>query len=207
MSYPKADRAFQKKIGDQNSYTDKLVSQLSFIKKNLRYPIDKKKFLPILTIIPASLFPIYFLINNYNHRNGSLSLLILMICLFLFVPAIVALFRLRQTFFFIPVASDRMLLENEQQLVLFLQSKQLRFEQHPDAPELFWIMSRCLHRKSDTREVIFFIVEDHRLLVNGHFTDMNRRVPAGMPHHKAMAKELKKWLLENSEETGVTLHR
>lgn len=207
LNMSESENTFHKKIGDPGAYTDQLVSQLSFIKKKLRYPIDKKKFLPVLTLIPASLFPIFYLINTYEHRHGNLPWLLLLICIFLFVPAIVALFRLRQTFFFVPVRTGCSASENARQLISFFQDNQLRFEQHPEARELFWIMSRSLHRNSDTREVVFFVVDENRILINGHFTDMNRRVPAGSPHHRQMAKKLRKWMIDNEAQKEGLVRR
>jgi hypothetical protein len=112
----------------------------------------------------------------------------------MFVPAIAGLIRFLRTFKFVAVSSRFSAIENEQLLMQFLRSAQLRVHRHPESTELFWIMSQPVFRKSDTREVVVFIVEDNCILINSHFTRPQFIPHIGKPHHLELAKALKKWL-------------
>ena len=202
-SLPDNRFANPKRIGRLDlSGTDKLIAQLSFIKRHLRYPLDRQKFVALfamLLTVPLPLFLWLFFKRNPQHE---FPFWLMMLGLMMFIPAVFNLFRFLQTFRFIAVASQFDAVENELLLIRFFQSCQLRFERHSANPELFWIMSRKLNRDTETREVVIFIVEDKRILINSHFTRPRFISPVGQPHHRELAKTLNKWLDSNRPVTA-----
>jgi hypothetical protein len=79
----------------------------------------------------------------------------------------------------------------------FLQSQHLAFSQHPEAPEVFMILSKNLSLRGDYREVVIFITDDNQVLLNSHFTGSRFSITPPSKNYKLMARMLKEWLETN----------
>ncbi len=189
-----------KSIGSATTGTDwnkSILRQLSFIKKNLRYPIDRRTGLPVALMaasLPAFGIMCYALFftkstSHYGHRWP----IYLVGAAILTVP-IVAFRRYWQTLHFISVHARRDVGSNMELLRQFLTAHHFAFTRHPEAPEIFQIISRNIASLSDEREVVFFIADEGRILVNSHFTHTGYRAPVGAPHCRQIAGMLREWL-------------
>jgi len=86
--------------------------------------------------------------------------------------------------------------ENRKLLEDFLQSQQLAVYRHPQAPEVYQIISKPLGNSSyEMREVMIFIADDKRILINSHFVDQtfSAFTPPSRNYRK-MANRLKEWI-------------
>lgn len=113
---------------------------------------------------------------------------------------LLAVIRRIKSFRFISIKSDFVVNENIKLVRQFLQRQNIAFFHNPDAPEVFQISSRVLDIQTGNREIMVFIADDKRILLNSHFTSTNgdrgmKEVSTGA--HRQMAKNLKKWLKEN----------
>ncbi len=191
---PLPDSSFQ--------WNQQLVSQLQAIRKNLRYPVSRKTVLPAVLAIGA-LLPLLFLtvpVIFRNHSAGSKPVWPLLLVAGAFiVTAVVAGYRYVQTLKFVAVKTGFGLPENIRLLGAFLSENHFAHSQHPEAPEVFQMLSRNFGGKTESREVVIFIADDRRILANSHFAGSRRASAIGSPHYKALAKMLQKWLRGQEE--------
>lgn len=184
-----------------------LLEDLSFIKRKLRYPIRRLTLLPLfpLLVMLGAWFP-YLNIQMFRHRVGMVGLLVFLVSS---IPALLLLMRYINMVRFFTVATPHSLVINAQLLERFLESKRLITFRHPEAPEVYQIISKNISHVGDEREVLIFIVDDYRILINSHFTSSRNRfrVFLAYTHQRPMIKELKKWLLEQSPSERTSLQR
>jgi len=76
---------------------------------------------------------------------------------------------------------------------------------HPQMPEVFQILSKNISSLNDAREVVIFIADDKRILVNSHFINGRFNAPVGVPHYLQLAKLLAEFI-ENQKQS-VSLER
>ncbi|MEO6832593.1 MAG: hypothetical protein ABI378_09045 [Chitinophagaceae bacterium] len=186
-------------------FNKEILGQLSFIKKHLRYPISRRMTLlalPFLTVIPALL---YFLLIAPNSNYKAQILIPVLLGLLL----VVALRRTYQSLHFLSIPAHRLFSENIVLLQQFLTENHFAFGRHPEAPEVFMIMSKNIGRQKEEREIVVFIADDHRILINSHFFQRKFRTPIEKLHHKQIAAELKNWLKTRlgKGETSTALSR
>lgn len=185
-----------------------LLHDLSFIKKHLRYPVNKRTIWPMLWMSSMSLFILFYagMIVLFNEDRIAKKGFTFQALLPYFVAGIVclvlllAVIRRIKSFRFISIKSDFVVNENIKLVRQFLQRQNIAFFHNPDAPEVFQISSRVLDIQTGNREIMVFIADDKRILLNSHFTSVNgdrgmKEVSTGA--HRQMAKALKKWLKEN----------
>lgn len=184
-----------------------LLEDLSFIKRKLRYPLRRLTLLPLfpLLVMLGAWFPYL----NIRMFRGEVSIVVLLVFLVSSVPSILLLIRYVNMVRFFAVATPHSLAVNTRLLERFLESKRLVTFRHPEAPEVYQIISKNISRVEDEREVLIFIVDDYRILINSHFTSSRKkfRVFLAQTHHRAMIKELKKWLQEQSTKELTSLQR
>lgn len=169
-------------------FNKEILAQLGFIKKHLRYPISRRMILlalPLLTVIPALL---YFLLIGQNSNYKAQILLPVLLGVLL----VVASRRTYQSLHFLSIPAHRLCSKNLVLLQQFLAENHFAFARHPEAPEVFMIMSRELGRQKEEREIVVFIADDNRILVNSHFAQSKFSAPIDKLHHKQIAAELKK---------------
>jgi len=188
-----------------------LLNDLAFIKKHLRYPINKRTVWPLLWIISSFsivilLGTIVFISSSASHRkiefsiNGLLPFFV--IGLVFFVMGI-SIYRRMQSFRFISIACNFIVSDNIKLIRRFLEKQNIAYYHNPDAPEVFQISSRILDPQFAQREIMVFIADDNRILLNSHFTSQNgdrgmKEIATGA--HKKMAADLRKWLKENDKD-------
>ncbi len=100
------------------------------------------------------------------------------------------------------------LIANIALLKKFMQVQQLAFSVHPDAPEVYQIISKNIStNKDETREVMLFIADDKRILINSHFVG-NLTISLPSRNYNEMCKRLAAWIerhkMENADTAIVT---
>lgn len=200
-----------KRIGtsfSEQQWNNRIVGQLSFIKKHLRYPIGRKTALPVVLLTASSLwfgFIFFNIVLAKRHFHGP-DWLILLLPAFFVLPSVVAVMRYLQTLRFVTVNARPLMAENMLLLQQFLQQNHFAYARHPEAPEVFQIISQSIGALRNEREVVVFIADDRRILINSHFTRNRFNAPVGSPHYKEMAKSLDRWLqLHNRNNSGYAL--
>lgn len=107
------------------------------------------------------------------------------------------IYRRLQTLRFIVVPSTFYLSENIALIGRFLQEQNIAFYHSSEAPEVFQISSTILNRETGQREIMVFIADNQRVLVNSHFT--SERAEAGFKatasrENRKMAKALRQFI-------------
>ena len=173
------------------------IEKLDFIKRKLRFPLQGRsmwKSLVFLGFIPAACILIYALI--FLRAGGHLFVYLIILIstganlLVLRKYYLTLRFRTVQA---LPTTTDNIgLLSN------FLQRNHFAFQQHPDAPEVFQIISRNISAGNEDREVLVFIADNGRILLNSHFTQSGTKPTMGTLHTREMAKDLMQFLRQKT---------
>jgi hypothetical protein len=183
--------------GSSAGWDNSLIKDLSYIKANLRYPIKTATIMPVLMWAAFILLMMALVSVTIYQRTGkgesipALNIIMAASTTILFVINIV---RYLQSLKFISVHTGNYLKENIQSLETFLKSQQMLVFRHPDAPEIFQIQSRNLSAGKEDREVIIFIADDQRILINSHFTNKGWGFAPSQRHHRQMAGMLRKYM-------------
>ncbi|MBA3827497.1 MAG: hypothetical protein H0X33_01030 [Taibaiella sp.] len=191
----------------EGEWSSSLIKDLSFIKKNLRYPLSKKTLVPgiIIGLVIALVLRITFIgwtLKNGSHRGSWATYLLIF---FIAVPLVISIARYIQTLKFIAIPTAYYLGENMQLLQKFLESERLITLRHPDAPEVFQIVSKSVSQYKDEREIMIFIADDKRILINSHFTNTGFTIVPASKHYKQMGKMLSSWISAHTVNTGNSL--
>jgi hypothetical protein len=180
---------------EQAQWHNPILQDLSFIKKRMRYPLNKRTLWPALSMGIMVLVMIILLVICFTFWQQGVKRPFLPCLMPLFIISLFCI-RILRSFYFIEVKANPFVTDNIKLLQQFLAAQQILVFHHPDAPEVFQIISRPLDGFKGRREVLIFIADDNRILINSHFTtDSNEAVqPVGAAHYKAMAKALKQWM-------------
>ncbi len=176
-----------------------IVKDLAFIKKHKRYPFNKKTITPAtITSLCALLIarislPIFFSTtsnSSYLHWMSTLIIIAMILAIVL---------QYKRVMSFDEIGSPYSEKEHIMLVKKFLSFKQLAFTQHTEAHEVFIIISKNLNTnpKKEYREVMVFIADDKRILVNSHFVGNRFSIAPPSGNYKKMAAELHKWLNTN----------
>lgn len=180
--------------GGNADWGSKIIKDLAFIKKKKRYPLTARAVAPLSSLLLLSILYGSFIGRVNLSKSGTPQLIgILMIALI----SITAIYNIRQTFSFSRIATPYHLQANMDMLKKFLQSQHLAFSQHPEAPEVFMILSKNLSLRGDYREIVIFITDDNQVLLNSHFTGSRFSITPPSKNYKLMARMLKEWLETN----------
>lgn len=187
-----------------------LLHDISFIKKHLRYPVNKKTIWPMLSIagIIFWMIVIFSIVAIFSYgrikaegiSSNSISG-ILVVAMMLVVTGFVMQHRL-QNLKFISIKSNFAELDNITLIRAFLLKQNIAFYHKSEAPEVFQISSRILDKQYGQREIMVFIADNNRILLNSHFTVAlaDRPIKSYVTGaHKKMAKDLKQWLKDNDK--------
>jgi len=183
-------------------WENSIIKDLSFIKKHLRYPFNKKLVLrsAVTGIIVAYVLRMAWITwivatSVTKHNFWGISLEYGMIFAIL-IPLISITIAYSQVFKFKVVPTEFYVAENQQLIQKFLQSQHLAIYRHPEAPEVFQIMSKNISAtKREEREVMVFIADDKRILINSHVVSKGFSLTNySSTHYKAMAKRLNEWI-------------
>lgn len=183
-----------------------LLDDLVFIKQHMRYPMTKKT-IPSVFIIGAALasgaYMLWTTVRLGIKGNLWLTWLVLALMTTVYITNVIHYLR---TLRFKVIPTSFFAAENMKLIDTFLRHQQLNLYRHPEAPEVFQILSRPLGNNTDQREVMIFIADDKRILVNSHFTNQKWAILNASGNAKQMAKRLKDWIAVNNE-TAVVVSR
>jgi len=192
--------------GSNADWDSALIKDLSYIKSRLRYPPRRSTIMPALVwslLILIMMALVLLTILNRNSEGLSIpgiNIIMAISTVTLFVGNIV---RYLQSLKFITVHTGNFLAENISLLDGFLTSQCMLVFRHPDAPEIFQIQSRNLSAGKEDREIIVFIADDNRILINSHFTNRGWGISPAQRHHKQMAGMLRAYIQSNANNTSV----
>ena len=181
-----------------------ILKDLSFIKKNLRYPINGKTLAPTIVIGIGLLFLLRTVWLSLLIRNSSFFPYL--IAVIVVIGIVASILRYLRVIRFTSITSPYFLSDNIKAIEHFLQSQHLTFAQHPEAPEVFQILSKNLGFRREQREVMVFIADDKRILVNSHFIPQKYTISQPSGHARGMARMLENWLYStdrNNNHSGL----
>lgn len=176
----------------------KIIKDLAFIKAKKRYPLTALAIAPLGSLIFLSILYGSFIARVNMSRGGMPQLMGILMIVLLTILAFTAINNIRQTFSFRRIETPYHLSVNMELLKKFLQSQHLAFSQHPEAPEVFMILSKNLSVRGDYREVVIFITDDKQILLNSHFTGSRFTITPPSKNYKLMARMLNDWLKTNT---------
>jgi hypothetical protein len=186
-------------------WESQLVQDLSFIKKHRRYPLRRMTLMPLAaSTLIIGLFIRFVVGAMVVGHMKSVNWTVVFALFLMAVPTVVAFRRYIDLIRFYSVPTSFFLAENMNLLQQFLEERQLVVFRHPEAPEVFQIISRNISPFDEEREVLIFIADDKRILVNSHFTSSRRRFRlfSAPTHHRQMVRELKNWLASRGRKTS-----
>lgn len=176
-----------------------LLEDLSFIKKKKRYRLGKKTLQPatitiIIIIVAARLSIVLFFTRSGN--SAPPIWVEWLIGAFIAFTIISIIYRYYQTLVFKVIETNFHVAEHITLLQNFFRENNLAYTHHDKAPEVFMIISRNLdaNPNNEYREVMVFIADDKRVLVNSHFTGSKFSITPPSGNYKKMAKKLQNWL-------------
>jgi hypothetical protein len=202
-----------KQLGtDSNSanWNAALVGQLSFIRKQLRFPANRRTLTPLIAIALSSIGLPLLVVPALFRKSaaGGLHPLWWLVPLLL-LPTIVAAVRYVRSLRFIAVPAYPLQADNMRLAEAFFRTHAFAFGRHPEAPEVYQMLSRNVgNRETELREVLLFIADPGRILLNSHFVGDRFGMPVSSGHSRRMAKMLVRFLNEQqSNEKTTELYR
>ncbi len=186
-------------------WKNSLLNDLVFIKKHLRYPINKRTIPAALSAVLILFFAVrviwtaLFASGRVHYGAGWF------LAGTLLIVAIARISRYWRSLRFLAIPTPFFANENRKQIEDFLRWQQLNVYRHPQAPDVFQILSRPRNSNSPQREVMIFIADDKRILINSHI--INQKWSIAPPSRNAgnMAAMLYKWLRERSNGGGIVI--
>jgi hypothetical protein len=185
-----------------------LVKDLYFIKKHLRYPFSRKTLAPALMfgLLMAGISRMCVVILWATHiRQHTVSNVLITVALIVACIGI-CVFRYMQLLRFVTVHTSFTAAENQELMQRFLVGQNLAFSRHPEAPEVFQIISRNISpSKREQREVMIFIADNKRVLLNSHFTNRGFALTPDSGHYRQMANRLHQWVKIHHTDKNTTM--
>lgn len=181
----------QSQTAQQPKWDNRLLQNLPYIRANLKYPFISKGIWPLaiwgvlLTVLCYFLYTTMSLEHRVWYTFGFWFIMLIL-------PYMGQIARYAKSLRFTIVNTGCTVHENKQLIVAFLHSLEIAVYQHPDVPEVFQITSRTT---GAGREIILFIADDNRVLINGHFTGW---LLSRMTHKKEMLELSNAWLAKNA---------
>lgn len=188
--------------GNTKNGISPLLEDLNFIKQHKRYPINKHTRFVVIAGILGMLFALLVIAFFVAVGPGDINRAWI-------VPAFFTIIMIHRGYTTISLIRFRELSNHHDQdvntelLKSFLLQNQLAFYQSPLAPEVFQIASRPLNPEGEQREIMVFIADDRRILLNSHFTSPLRE---GIPlkislEYRKMERKLRNWMQEHPVDT------
>lgn len=194
-------------LADKSKYWEsRILKDLAFIKQHRRFPISRRTIAPLTVFATVVLLSLRLLwpILIFRSKTASLPYFI---AAAIIVPLAIAIYQYINILRFAQITTPFRLAENRDLVIAFLKQQQLAYVVHPDAPEVIQIMSRNLSTtKGESREIMVFIAEDKRILVNSHFITSGFTIMPPSRNYKKMANQLHQWLKSHrpGTDTGIT---
>jgi hypothetical protein len=185
--------------GPDERWDSGLVNDLAFIKKYRRYPFNRMTLMPLLSSAIFLLYILFVLTDFFTGRrtnSHNYPFLPYVVPLFLLVPVIISIGRYINLIKFRAIHTQLYLSENMKLLQRFLDHQRLVTFRHPEMPEVYQIISKNISAVGDDREVLIFIADDKRILVNSHYTSSRKwfRLMSPPTHEAEMIKHFMEWL-------------
>jgi hypothetical protein len=180
--------------GDSAGWNAALVSQLGFIRKHLRFPANRRTLTPLIAIaassigLPLVILPILF--RTPADRMHPLWWLLPV----LLVPTLVAIVRYFRSLRFVVVPAYPLQADNMRLVETFFRTHGFAHGRHPEAPEVYQMLSRNVGGKRALREVLLFIADPGRILLNSHFVGECFGMPVSSGHSRRMARMLAQFI-------------
>lgn len=190
-------------LGQGRNNTDPYKT-LDYIKNHLRYRMGFKMGLPLvfwtLLLLAGAVFFSFKLFGTVRERAGNFILVLPVVVL---LPLIIGIIRYLNSLKFIPLNTGLDKATNLRLVTLFLQRQQLQIGYHPQTEDILQIISTPVSVKHDQmREVMVFIADEGRILINSHFMGGGLTLIPGTRHHRQMAAQLQQWISANREKNG-----
>ncbi len=185
-------------------WKDSLAEDLTFIKEHKRYRISKRTMPSVLLFVSFLVSTAYMLrtslmISYKGHVALSIGLVLLLLLL-----AVSHIVRYMRSLRFQTIGTPFVMNENVKILASFLKAQGVNVYHHPKKKEVVQILSRPLGNNPNQREVMVFIADDNRILVNSHFAGMKWGMASSSSNAGRMAKKLAEWVALNYE-AGSTI--
>lgn len=174
-----------------------MLEDLNFIKRHRRYPLNKQTAYVVISgvsliIVSAGLILLFLILGWGSSLRYWIIPVLFTITLLDRSYALASILRFRQ------LSNSQDARTNTELLRRFLQEQQLAFYQSPLAPEVFQIASRPLSPDGGQREIMVFIADEKRILLNSHFTSaLSDGIPLKLSkEYRKMERLLRKWMQE-----------
>lgn len=186
-----------KKIGENTGDWQKdIFKDLAFIKQNLRYPWKSSMRSPLIFWIFYLAFFLSIGVFSLYIDNGltRINRGFLLEFSFIFILTGIAIWRYLKSLKFKIINSGLSKNLNIQLTAEFLKQKHLLVFHHPDCEDIMQIISRQISKETEQREVLIFIADENRILVNSHFTKRGWHLPGRKTHDKQITAELNEFI-------------
>lgn len=177
----------------QPEWDSKQFRDISYIKSRLRYPAGIRIFLPaiigmlVLAIAAVIAFSVVFKQQSPQYTP-----------LFIGAGVCIITWMISSRFYrelqFISIQTGFDSKRNQQLIDSFLKARHMVVFRHPQATEVFQIISKNINPIKEQREILVFIADEQRILINSHFTNSGFSLVPGVRHHRQMAAELQLFL-------------
>ncbi len=179
-----------------SKWDDELVNDLSFIRKHRRYPLRRMTLMPLVSsvlLLAVTIWTFWDVLYSDKHSANNFRYVIVFLVA---VPILASigryfnLIRFRAIHTPFPIGGNMKLLEQ------FLEEQKLITFRHPTIPEVYQIISKNISAIGDDREVLIFLADDKRILINSHYTSSRKwfRFMSPPTHEHEMIKMFMKWL-------------
>lgn len=193
-------------LADKSKYWEsRILKDLAFIKQHRRFPISRRTIAPLTVFATIVLLSLRLLwpILIFRSKTASLPYFI---AAAIVIPLLIAVYQYINILRFAQITTPFHLAENRDLVIAFLKQQQLAYAVHPDAPEVIQIMSRNLSTtKGESREIMVFIADDKRILVNSHFITSGFTIMPPSRNYKKMANQLHQWLKNHRPGTDTAI--
>jgi hypothetical protein len=188
-------------------------NEIDFIKNKKRFPINKKTAFPLIAGIISIAFLIYFLLlvillSNTKSREMELNEIILLsiVVILCTTPYVFGIYKIVQNFLFKEIKTNFSIDQNRSQLIAFLKSKSIAFHHNIVSHDLVQITSSNIGDiKTDIRQVVIFVVDNQRILINSHVLKngsfKHLKYFRYLNNHKILIEDLKSYISDSSQQT------
>lgn len=193
---------------DRGAKSAGLYEDLDFIRKKLRYPL--RKALLWRPLAWGSLIAVLFLFTAFRLSSepsmwGSRRFFAGLMPLILSVPLIAGVVRYLRSLKFAVLSTALDTAGNRRVLERFLQAQQLQVINHPLSKDIFQIVSVPVSSKTgEMRQVMVFIADEGRILLNSHFTANGFMIAPASNRHRQMKVQLEDWIARSGTQSAGT---
>ena len=189
----------------EDKWQNSVLSDLDYIKKHLRYPWKSGMKAPLFVAAGFVVVSVVSFLLEMQWTTTRSTFVHYFLSLSSLVLALFSIARYLKSLKFTTIETGLNKVLNQQLICSFLQGKQLLIYEHPQCPDIIQILSRPVNINSEQREVLVFIAEENRVLVNSHFTENHWIILLKSRHDKTMAKGLLNYITtyKASRKTGI----